>query len=254
MNNTNQILNQWDQYTLTVDSNQGPLKVNWSNVDNLAWYATLQSGLFGGAGRHISKQLFFEQFQRWATNQWNHMYDIAFYDLKDNATIIDVGSGIAVTDLLTSQYFPNSNFYLIDKVADEFKEGIYFSENYPFYNSWGPVHDAIRSTNIDPSRFTMQDPDADWPESDLIISTFSWCFHYPKSTYWKKAMQSLKKGGKLVLDVRLIDGTDVIKEISEELKFIPYKDRIPNQIPKWIDDYPSPNPDVMGYRCYWVKG
>ena len=249
----NDLLNNWNKYTLTVQSDRGLLTLNWNYVEPLAQYVTLQTGLFGGAGKEISQQLFFEQFPKWAQTQWKQFHSIAGYAMPEDATFIDIGSGVGINDLLMAQYCKDSKFVLVDRDTVEFKKGIYYSNNYPFYNNWQPTNDAIRTTGLDHTRFSMQTPEQDWPEADCITSLFSWCFHYPKDVYWEKVLNSLKVGGRLVLDVRLLHSNDVIGEITEAMKFKPHKDPIPNLIPEWIDNYPSPNPEVMGYRCVWVR-
>ncbi len=252
-NSMNNLTKDWLKYCLTVDSKSGPISLNWNDSETLAFYAALQSGLFGGASELFSKQVFFEQFPKWAQNQWSYHEQIVGHNIKPNDLILDIGSGIAVVDLLQAKANPTNKFILVDKQDQNFQQGVYYSDQYPFYNSWAPVEDCVFASGLDANRFSMQDPSMPWPEVDHIISYFSWCFHYPKNTYWSKVLSSLKTGGTLTLDVRLIDSEDVVGEISEELKFIPYKDAIPNTIPKHIDNYPSPDPKIMGYRCHWKR-
>ncbi len=243
----------WNRYTLTVNSARGPLELKWSDVESLAKFSALQTGAFGGAGKELTKQLFFENFPKWVQSQWQHHEYIVGSNIEESATVVDLGSGLGIIDLLQSQYTPGSKFYLVDRQENNFQQGIYYSDEYPFYNNWVSTIDCISSTGIDLKKFVMQDPDKELPEADVILSYFSWCFHYPKEVYWDRVLQSLKPGGRLVLDVRLLDHKDVIGEISEELKSTPHKDPIPNKIPDWIDNYPSPDPDIMGYRCVWVR-
>jgi hypothetical protein len=65
-------------------------------------------------------------------------------------------------------------------------------------------------------------------------------------------MNSLKIGGKLILDVRPLHGEDVIGEISEELKCTPIKFTFP-KLPSYSDTYPNVDPDIVGYRCIWTR-
>lgn len=246
------MLTNWNDYTVTVASDKGPLTLKWKDVESLAFYSALQTGLYGGVSKELTKQVFFENFPKWVQAQWNH-HNTLLGNLPPNATVIDVGSGIGIVDLLQSIHTPDAKFVLIDEQVQNFEKGIYYSDRYPFYNSWTPTIDAIDTTGLDSSRFKMQGGLGVWPEADAVISYFSWCFHYPKKNYWLPLMHNLKVGGKLILDVRLLEGPDVIGEISEALKCNPHKDPIPNLIPDWIDAYPSPNPDIMGYRCMWTR-
>jgi hypothetical protein len=247
------IFHEWDHYTLTIDTDKGPVSVKWKNVEELAKYATLQSGIFGGVSDRLTKQTFFNYFQNWSQREWDRRFKMQCFQLNDNPTIIDVGSGIAVVDLLLYRYLPTSKFYLVDKDAVEFERNIFFSENYPFYNQWAPVRDAIDASEFDASRFVMQGPDAVWPESDCITSYYSWCFHYPKETYWQKTLDSLKIGGKLILDIRYLKNKDVVGEISEEFKCDPIVFEYANTIPKWIDDFKDADPSILGHRCVWTR-
>jgi len=243
----------WETYTLSVNTDKGVIDLHWSQTDNLAKNATLQSGLFGGVGKVFSKQLFYEQFPTWNQQQWNQRANLGAFDLPDNATIIDIGSGIAVNDLLLSKYLPDSNFVLIDKEEQKFELGIYFSDSYPAYNDWASTKDAIATSGIDPGRFTFSNGEEEWPEADCITSYFSWCFHYPKERYWEKVLNSLKIGGKLVLDIRLLADRDILGEISEELKCEPIMFEYPNIIPEHIDNLKSPDPDIFGHRAVWTR-
>lgn len=253
MDTRNLIFHEWDHYTLTVDTDKGPISVKWRNVEELAKYATLQSGIFGGVSDRLTKRTFFDHFRSWSQKEWDRRVKMQTFDLAPNPTIIDVGSGIAVIDLLLYSYIPNSKFYLVDKDTVEFEKNIYFSENYPFYNQWGPVHDAVESSAFDSTRFTTQGPEDDWPESDCITSYYSWCFHYPKETYWIKTLNSLKVGGKLILDVRYTKDRNVVEEISESFKCKPIIFEYANTIPKWIDDYQHGDSGVLGHRCVWTR-
>lgn len=247
------IFQDWNHYTLEITTDKGPISVKWKNVEELAKYATLQSGLFGGVSDKLTKQTFFDHFQNWSQREWDRRFKMQSFNLADSPTIIDIGSGVAVIDLLLYSYLPNSKFYLIDKDAVEFVRDIYYSKDYPFYNQWGPVIDAIESSGFDSSRFAMQGPEDPWPEADCITSYYSWCFHYPKEVYWQKTLDSLKVGGKLILDVRYLKDKNTVEEISNEFKCDPIIFEYANTIPKWIDDFKDSDPGVLGHRCVWTR-
>jgi len=240
----------YTHYSFTVDSNKGPISVKWSDVEELLHWNTIQSGLFL-KGPGISLQLFFENFPEFNRYWWKQREDMGVFDLPDNARILDLGCGTSVVDLLLASYLPKSEFWLVDKEGWGFEKMVYYSEDYPNYHSWKPVKDAISSTGIEESRFTFLDAGDAFPEEiDCVMSSFSWCFHYPKERYWDKVKQSLKVGGKLMLDVRLLKDRDFIKEISEEFDCQPTLFEI-GAIPKHIDSYTES--DVVGYRCLWTR-
>lgn len=245
-------------YKLTVNSNKGPLSVSWSNVESLAYYAGTQAGYYLQDSKdHLA--LHYEHFEKWNQMFWTQREHMGIFDISDQSTILDIGCGAAVVDLLLYSYIPNSKFYLVDNntwsiTPDNTPPFVSFSETYPSYHSWDTIVDAISTSNFDSNRFCMLNTLDDFPEDvDVITSYLSWCFHYPKNIYWEKVMNSLKTGGKLILDVRPLHGKDVIGEISEELKCNPIKFKFP-KLPSYSDTYPNVEPDVTGYRCLWIKG
>lgn len=245
--------NDWNTYTLVVQSDRGPLTIKWSDPSDLAKYLAIQDG--GYIQVKHTLQNFYECFPGWEQYNWDSRFDQGIYNLPDNAVIIDIGAGMSVTDLLISQYLPNSKFYLVDKEEVVVGKNIWYDSDYPFYNSWSPLLDGIRTTDIDPSRFTLLSPESNFPKQvDCITSYLSYCWHYPKEVYWDRVMESLKIGGKLVLDVRHLIDRDVVDEISQDLHSTPTVQYFPNLMPLSIDDYPTPDPNKpCGGRYMWVR-
>ena len=154
-------------------------------------------------------------------------------------------------------YIPNSTFYLLDDTgewpAELHPASIAFSENHPFYHSWDVVKDAINTSDFDKNRFHFLNPESIFPEdADLIMSSASWCWHYSKDQYWDRVMKSLKVGGKLLLDIRILPDRDIINEISEDLKGHPTIMPFP-VLPTYLDNTPESDTDVLGYRCLWTR-
>lgn len=242
----------WDTYKFVQPTDRGNLTIEWSDVQDLARWSNMQAGLY--LQNHPNNlQLFFEQFPRWYDMFWTQRSRQGCFALPDGAKIIDIGSGVAVIDLLLYSYIPNSRFWLVDVEGFEFAPGIYYENDYPCYHSWAPVKDAIRTSGFDPNRFVMQDPDAVFPEEvDCITSYLSWGWHYPKDKYWDRVMNSLKIGGKLIMDVRIIEDRDIVEEISEDMKSTPVLHPF-GKIPAHVDNKPSPDPVYTGYRCVWTR-
>ena len=248
-----------EKFNLTVQSNRGPLSVDWSDEETLARYSNIQAGFYLEDSQDLSPALLKKHFYRWNQMFWEMREENGMFDFPDGSVIVDIGSGIAVADLLLYSYIPNSKFYLIDKEGwDEFfansvPPNVCYDNEYPIYNSWAPVRDAIKTSNFDPARFVMQGPNDEFPKDvDVVTSYISWCFHYPKEVYWDKVMSNLKKGGKLLLDVRVLSDRDVIGEISEELKSTPVEIKFP-KLPDYVDDYPAPSDEHSWSRCLWTK-
>jgi SAM-dependent methyltransferase len=248
-----EFLEDWNKYVLTVTTDRGPLQVKWNDAINLAKWSNIQAGLY--LQNTNSLQSFYEHFPRWYQMFWDARFKQGLFDLSDNAVIMDIGSGVAVIDLLLASYLPQSKFYLLDKEGFAFRKGVYYDKNYPEYNSWEPVVDAVHATGLDPNRFTMMSPENKWPgEVDVITSYLSYCWHYPKDTYWQQVMATLKIGGKLILDVRTLADRDVIGEISEDMKSEPVAHWFDIKLPAHIDNMPAPREDMpVGGRFMWVR-
>ena len=245
---------EWEKYTLKLPTDRGDLTVKWSDVNELAKWSNIQAGLYL-QNQPSTLQLFFEYFPRWYNMFWVQRHQQGLFDLPDNARIMDIGSGVAVIDLLLASYIPGSKFWLVDKEGFSFKPGIFYDQKYPEYNSWSPVIDAIQTTGLDSDRFKMLGEDDQFPEDlDCVTSYLSWCWHYPKDIYWSRAYNSLKKGGKLILDVRVLPDRDVVGEITEEMKSEPVLHPFDKRLPKHVDNLAPPEGStVSGYRAMWVK-
>ena len=246
-------------YNLSIHSNKGKLNINWSNVDQLARYANLQSGFYLVNNPSLSKELLYDHFSNWNQMFWNQRQNQGMFELPDSAKIIDIGSGVAVVDLLLYSYLPQSNFYLVDQEQEAIDHlgtslpNTPYTIDYPTYNSWATVKDAIRTSNFNETRFNFLNPTDKLPtDVDAVTSYLSWCFHYPKEVYWDRVMRSLKTGGKLILDVRPLHDRNVIEEISEELKCKPITFGFPI-LEKFVDTYEPVDKNASGYRCMWTK-
>jgi hypothetical protein len=245
-------------YKLSINTNRNTLDVHWSNINNLAKYANIQAGHYLDPSCSFTADLLEKKFREWHQMFWDIEQEHGMLNFPDNSVFVDIGSGIGVKDLLLYSYVPNSKFYLIDSegwdeaFAVSIPPNICYSNDYPIYNSWAPTKDAIATSNFDSSRFVIQDPSMEFPDADVVFSQLSWCFHYPKETYWDRVMSCLKTGGQLQLDVRILADRDIIGEISEELKSKPIERKFP-KIPDFVDNYPIVDPAHTWSRCGWIK-
>lgn len=150
-----------------------------------------------------------------------------FSELPQDATIIDVGSGIGIMDLCLAMYLKASKQILVDRDCFTLNESslqFVSTAETIFQNSWTPVLDAIKTTGIEPSRFSLLDPSDQWPPNvDLVMSNFSWGWHYSSDIYLKRTVSALKPGGIVVLDILTLEpsSTELIGELSEKLKCTP---------------------------------
>ena len=66
--------------------------------------------------------------------------------------VLDIGSGISLTDLAIAKLNPNINFYLLDESKIDYKKHWqYFSKEnkHGFYNDWDVVLDCINNSELD---------------------------------------------------------------------------------------------------------
>jgi len=253
MPSLDEFIEDWNKYELKINSDRGVLTVKWNDANNLALWSNIQAGLY--LQEKNSLQTFYEHFPRWYQMFWDARFNQGLFNIPDESVIMDIGSGVAVIDLLLAQYLPQSKFYLLDKDGFNFRKGVYYDKDYPEYNSWDPVRDAIDATGLDPKRFTFMSPDSSWPEQvDVITSYLSYGWHYPKETYWDKVLETLKIGGKLILDLRTLADRDVIGEISEDMKSEPIVRWFDIKLPAHIDNMPAPQEGMpVGGRFMWTR-
>ena len=111
----------WNKYSLKIDTDRGVLTLKWNDANNLALWSNIQAGLY--LQDKNSLQTFYEHFPRWYQLFWNARYKQGLFNLPTDSVIVDIGSGVAVIDLLLSLYLPQSKFYLIDKQGFNFRKG-----------------------------------------------------------------------------------------------------------------------------------
>jgi len=94
---------------------------------------------------------------------------------KDVNTILDIGCGLAGIDVFLRERYPNATIMLKDGDGMEVFYG--WNERCKFYNSILATEEFLKANGVE----------AFWHcgemKADLVISLYSWGFHYPLSTY-----------------------------------------------------------------------
>ncbi|MBD8876016.1 hypothetical protein [Roseibium polysiphoniae] len=165
----------------------------------------------------------YEQYvQRYARNnaytiteRYAKEMEIAFDSIKghipiDAQNIMDIGCGIAALDYYLYQFLKanNPNIYLIDRTQVDENVWYMFEDRGSFYNSLDLAKQTLIANGVpEQSIFCIEAPDDGVLHSainpcDLIISTYSWGFHYPIELYLESAYEILAVGGALIVDVR----------------------------------------------------
>lgn len=212
----------WRTYILTVNTDKGPIDLRWKSVESLAFYTTYQIGLANHGP--VSLQNFYNIHARMRQEEWNRNSDLGIYDIPNGGKILDLGCGVGINGLLMSKYNPTFTVDLCDRDAGysqvegqprELMNG--YSENYPFYNNTALTREAMELSDIYTNCINIITPDDPWQSYDVIMSTWSYCWHYPIEIYWQRIKHSLKPGGKLLLDIRNDITADFIsKELNSE--------------------------------------
>lgn len=116
--------------------------------------------------------------------------------LTKGTRCLDIGSGLGLVNIFLRDMF--DEIWLYDKTIDlpELEKTFYgFHENYCFYNNLNIAKTLNPDFNITE---TLDFPDGHF---DMIQSHMSWCWHYPKETYYDTVLRILKPDGILIVDV-----------------------------------------------------
>jgi SAM-dependent methyltransferase len=213
-------------FRTTFNSKQ--LDLSWSNIDNLKTFSAHQLGRYYFTPE-MSNEDFFKLFNTKVSLNFQRI--VNNIDVNGFEKIVDVGCGIAVPDCLISKLNTTCKFYLVDKSEiSHTGSGKYYEPKHGHYNSWDVLEDCIQTSGLNRSNFNLLSPTTPWPDDvDLVLSTYSWCWHYPKETYWGKVQASLKIGGTLAIDIYNLPDKDTAGEITEEFKSEPMY--IPTKLP-----------------------
>ena len=134
--------------------------------------------------------------------------------------VLDIGCGFALYDnvLLEHYGYPvHTHIYLLDKTTEIKKEGFkgggFRPEGISFYTNLECAKDILVANGANESNIhTLEVSDGVLSQLttssfDLVYSLLSYGHHYPVSTYLNDIKRILKKGGILILDLRVLDGT-----------------------------------------------
>lgn len=161
-----------------------------------------------GIDSDITDKDFLFTIQRYVYSRLNDLLPVITL-LPDNATILDIGSGNSLIDLAICLIFSEKNFkFILVDDSDTFlssneKNSEFYDEtNYKTYNNWSFVNKVINSNGFIRENFICKSPSEIWTTSevDLVVSTASWCWHYPVDTYLNKVSNIIKDGGYLYIN------------------------------------------------------
>jgi len=269
IDDSNEYFKKWNHFESTVVSDKGPLTVKWNNVQKLAASWLTQTN--GHGNGEVSLSNFFKNFDLYHNKMWHLNQSFGVYNLPKDPVIIDVGAGTSTMNMFAHRYLPSSKFYLVDKNQWIVTDSISTVNNMCWKHDWSVVEDAITASSFDKNNFVFLNQDDEWNfESDLITSSMAWGMHFHKNDYWQRCVNSLKIGGKLVLDVNAHWLKLTTEEIDEafgcrhstifsysrkmvNLDYTSALNRIQTHYPNAEFDLSKHGADVVATRCIWTR-
>ena len=164
--------------------------------------------------------------------------------LPPGATIVDIGAGNSLVDILINAKFSDKKFKFIlvdgDKtypLSNPSSNNSFYQKDYATYNDWFFLKKIVELNNMDNESFVTKVPNETWSTDsvDLVLSTASWGWHYPVDTYSAKVHAMLKDGGYLYIN-QAINVDFAVEKLSSLFnpiqvimdKFIPTKSSAEN--------------------------
>jgi hypothetical protein len=143
-------------------------------------------------------------------------------------SILDIGCGVAGVDALLYQHYgtPDIHIYLLDKTQINERPYHGFSVRPTFYNSLDVAHELLVANGVPAEQVHLVEASNEFqiPISspmDLVLSTFSWGFHYPVSAYRDQVYDLLSEGGRLIMDIRRsTDGLQTLQQKFSRISII----------------------------------
>ena len=228
---------------------KGTIELKFKNFENFVFIAGHQIGILKG---YIDDpESYCNEVSKDYSKRFKERETLGVFDnLSSNSKILDIGSGVGILDIILHQYLNGGTFYLLDKDEVNHDHTVaHWSEEHGFYNDWTVLHDILESSNINTNHFKCLNPNEDWPKQlDLINSTYSYLWHYPRTIYWDKIQQH--ENSSLCFDI-LNRPENIMHQINQDIgRTCVFKEKPPVLFHWFKKDLYLEN-GSPGKICYW---
>lgn len=242
-------------YTIRIDTiRKGSFDIHFTDFSKFVWIVGHQVGLFHGYVDESTAQDYCELIGKDYSRRFQEREKLGVYDnLDKNSIILDIGSGVGILDMILYKYLNGGKFYLLDKseVHHANMTSGQWNDKHGFYNDWSMFEDLIKNNDIDNKAFITIDPKDKWPETiDLIMSSYSYMWHYSKEVYWSNILPYVPAGTSLCFDI-LNHKSNSIDAINKELNKTCTVKNKPKLLFHWFVKDLTLEDNSPGKLCYW---
>ena len=159
-----------------------------------------------------------EYFKKAITDEF---YDIKPLLPKRCSQILDIGCGLGGIDYFLYFHYKTAVFDLLDKVGVSNKLVYGYRKKAAHYSSFKETRKFLIENDVPMKNIRFRTPEQirqiETGSTCLVVSLYSWGYHYPITDYLEEVYRVLKKGGRVVLDIRI--NTDQLKKLGNYGKF-----------------------------------
>ena len=243
-------------YKLTVSTlYKGDIELTFTDFEKFVKLVGHQIGLFHGYINEEDSAYYCSMVSRDYSKRFQEREQLGVFDnISSNSTILDIGSGVGILDLVLYKYIKGGNFFLLDKSQFDREKLLsgQWNKDHGFYNDWNLFIDFANHSNINLDNFTMLSPEDNWPkEINLITSSYSYMWHYPKDIYWHRIKPYALLDTQLCFDIANRP-KNIMIEISEDIKKLCVFKSKPRILYHWFKEDLYLEDNSPGKVCYWA--